>query len=492
MYYLAHQPGGLTDNAFLSDPDSSVRSRNWFQIDWNLAAVHFDYEINSNTKLNSRTFGLIATRNSLGYLDNISRIDPYDIGDTAAARDLIFSDFQNIGNETRLVHLYEPFKLPWAFVVGVRAYRGQNNSIQGDGNTDIGPDFYFIENAENMDSSYSVESNYRFPSFNFSAFAEHIFNITSKLSITPGIRYEYISTSADGRYREQQADLAGNIIYDTVFSVQKNQNRGFIIGGIGLNYKLKDDIELYANFSQNYRSINFADMQITNPNFKIDPILQDERGFNADLGLRGQIKNKLYFDASIFTLFYNNRIGTTLQVDTNLFRPFQYRTNISQSRTYGFEMMIEADWLKIFLKNNTDKKFSTFVNFSYNDAKYINSDEPAFENKLVELVPPVVLRAGCTFGINTFSISFQYSYTDEHFSDATNAISVSNAVIGIIPSYTTMDVSAKYSFKKFQLEAGLNNLTNESYFTRRASGYPGPGILPSPPRNFYIGIQLKL
>ena len=492
MYYLAHQPGGLTDNAFLSDPDSSVRSRNWFQIDWNLAAVHFDYEINSNTKLNSRTFGLIATRNSLGYLDNISRIDPYDIGDTAAARDLIFSDFQNIGNETRLVHLYEPFKLPWAFVVGVRAYRGQNNSIQGDGNTDIGPDFYFIENAENMDSSYSVESNYRFPSFNFSAFAEHIFNITSKLSITPGIRYEYISTSADGRYREQQADLAGNIIYDTVFSVQKDQNRGFVIGGIGLNYKLKDDIEMYANFSQNYRSINFADMQITNPNFKIDPILQDERGFNADLGFRGQIKNKLYFDASIFTLFYNNRIGTTLQVDTNLFRPFQYRTNISQSRTYGFEMMIEADWLKIFLKNNTDKKFSTFVNFSYNDAKYINSDEPAFENKLVELVPPVVLRAGCTFGINTFSISFQYSYTDEHFSDATNAISVSNAVIGIIPSYTTMDISAKYSFKKFQLEAGLNNLTNESYFTRRASGYPGPGILPSPPRNFYIGIQLKI
>ena len=148
--------------------------------------------------------------------------------------------------------------------------------------------------------------------------------------------------------------------------------------------------------------------------------------------------------------------------------------------------------LKIFLKNNADKKFSTFVNFSYNDAKYINSDEPAFENKLVELVPPVVLRAGCTFGINTFSISFQYSYTDEHFSDATNAISVSNAVIGIIPSYTTMDVSAKYSFKKFQLEAGLNNLTNESYFTRRASGYPGPGILPSPPRNFYNGIQLKL
>ncbi|MFL2570332.1 MAG: TonB-dependent receptor domain-containing protein [Parvicellaceae bacterium] len=493
MYYLAHQPGGLTDNTFLSNPYSSVRSRNWFQVDWNLAALNIDYEINSNTKLNSRTFGLIASRNALGYLDNISRIDPYDIGDTAAFRNLISGDFINIGNETRLVHLYEPFELPWAFVVGVRAYRGQNNSIQGDGNTQTGPDFYFVENTDNMDSSYSVESNYQFPSFNFSAFAEHIFNISNQLSITPGIRYEYISTAANGRYREQQKDLAGNIFFDTVYSVTRNQNRGFLISGIGLNYKLKNDIEAYLNFSQNYRSINFADMQITNPNFKIDPILQDERGFNADLGIRGKVDNKLYFDASIFTLFYNNRIGTTLQVDTNLFRPFQYRTNVSQSRTFGIETMVEADWIKIFFKNSSNKKLSTFVNFSYNDAKYINSDEPAFENKYVELVPPVVLRTGCTFGINKFSISFQYSYTDEHFSDATNAtIATPNAVVGVIPSYNTMDISGKYSYKKIQIEMGINNLTNVSYFTRRASGYPGPGILPSAPRNFYIGLQIKL
>ena len=27
-------------------------------------------------------------------------------------------------------------------------------------------------------------------------------------------------------------------------------------------------------------------MQIRNPNFKIDPILKDERGFNSDLGVK--------------------------------------------------------------------------------------------------------------------------------------------------------------------------------------------------------------
>ena len=55
-----------------------------------------------------------------------------------------------------------------------------------------------------------------------------------------------------------------------------------------------------------------------------------------------------------------------------------------------------------------------------------------------------------------------------------------------------MDISAKYILNRIQIEAGVNNLSNEIYFTRRATGYPGPGIIPSPPRNYYLGIQITL
>ena len=55
-----------------------------------------------------------------------------------------------------------------------------------------------------------------------------------------------------------------------------------------------------------------------------------------------------------------------------------------------------------------------------------------------------------------------------------------------------MDFSLKYLNKKIQLETGINNLTNEKYFTRRAVGYPGPGIIPSMPRNFYLCMQIKV
>jgi Fe(3+) dicitrate transport protein len=55
-----------------------------------------------------------------------------------------------------------------------------------------------------------------------------------------------------------------------------------------------------------------------------------------------------------------------------------------------------------------------------------------------------------------------------------------------------MDFSIRYEFKKwFQAEAGINNLLNSSYYTRRATAYPGPGILPSDGRSFYFTLQYK-
>jgi Fe(3+) dicitrate transport protein len=54
-----------------------------------------------------------------------------------------------------------------------------------------------------------------------------------------------------------------------------------------------------------------------------------------------------------------------------------------------------------------------------------------------------------------------------------------------------MDLGLSYEFKRFKLEGNVNNLTDERYFTRRATGYPGPGIIPSDNRTFYLTMQVK-
>lgn len=478
MKYNAQQPGGLTDVMFEQDPTQSIRERNWFNVSWNLASVSLDYKISEHTKINSRTFGLYAERNALGYLGSISRTDPL------TERSLIKGIYNNIGNETRFIYQYNIDKQPENLLVGFRLYKGHTTNQQGNANDKNGSDYYFL-NPDNL------ESDYVNPGYNTALFVENIFNLNNKVSITPGFRYENIITKSDGYYQEKSTDLAGNTIYEQKIFETKSRQRSFPLFGIGISYKPKEKCEIYGNFSQNYRSITFSDLRISNPNFKINPNIKDEKGYNADLGFRGRWKGIIQYDLSLFYLKYSDRIGIILQSNSQTFQIYNYRTNVADSRNIGFESLIEVSLSKLFkLSNKND--WSVFSNYAMTDAKYINSQDPSIQNKKVELVPTSTFKTGLQYKFKTFNVSYQFSYTGQQFTDATNAEYTANAVNGIIPSYRVMDISASYEYKRLRLETGINNFLNKYYFTRRATSYPGPGIIPADPRNLYLTLQVKI
>ena len=47
-------------------------------------------------------------------------------------------------------------------------------------------------------------------------------------------------------------------------------------------------------------------------------------------------------------------------------------------------------------------------------------------------------------------------------------------------------------FEKYNIKAGVNNLTDEKYATRRSGGYPGPGILPGNAGTYFISFGASL
>jgi Fe(3+) dicitrate transport protein len=55
-----------------------------------------------------------------------------------------------------------------------------------------------------------------------------------------------------------------------------------------------------------------------------------------------------------------------------------------------------------------------------------------------------------------------------------------------------MDVTANYNLNKIDIGLSINNLTNNHYFTRRALGFPGPGIIPADARSIALTVGLKL
>ncbi|TAF64936.1 MAG: TonB-dependent receptor [Cytophagales bacterium] len=476
MDYLAQQAGGLTDLMFAQNPQQSVRARNWFKVNWNLWAMHLTYALSPNAQLNLRTFGLYASRQALG---NLERINVADFGYN---RSLIAGEFQNIGAEARWLQRYQWGRQMSALVIGARLYRGITSARQGDANNSANPDFYFL-NPNNLENS-----DYTFPNDNIAFFAENIISLSEKWSLTPGIRWEYIRTQSEGYYRQRVFDFAGNIISDARIEDAQSRTRNFVLLGLGLSFKPNSKVELYANWSQNYRAINFSDLRIQNPNFIVDANIQDENGYSADMGFRGTVKKWLQFDVSAFYMAYNNRIGVLLKNDVPpLFNEYRYRTNIADAYNIGLESFVEFNFLPLILPE-TNHLLSIFANFSWIDARYLATQDKSIAGKKVEFVPPLMLRLGINFKSTHWKMGFQWLYTQEHYTDASNALRTSTAVNGIIPTYQVADCSVAYQWKYLQIEASMHNIFDARYFTRRAEGYPGPGIIPADGRNVALTV----
>lgn len=379
-----------------------------------------------------------------------------------------------------MIHQY-PFlkKQLNTFLVGARVYKGLTDRRQGNGSDGTDADFSFAGTEPD-------KSAYRFPGTNVAVFSEHIFRINKHWSITPGARFEFINTKAAGYYYKQNIFIADEKIQEV-----KENPRSFMLFGIGTAWKQDNGIEYYANISQNYRSINFNDLRILNTNARVDPNLKDETGFNADLGVRGHYRDWLYIDISAFYLKYNDRIGSIFSRDSN-FMTYRLRTNVADSRNIGLETMLEGDLLQAFSGVKRDLKLNVYTSISLIDARYIHTKNTAIANNLVENVPPLLLRTGVSFGTDRFNITYQFAYQQKQYSDATNTEITPTAVDGAIPAFSVMDLSLKYNWRWFTVFTGVNNLTNTKYFTRRADGYPGPGILPADVRNYYLTLQFKM
>ena len=480
LNYLAHQAGGLSDIMFRDNPFQSNRERNWFDINWFLYNLKYIYKVNDGLNLSLNFFGLEAKRNSLGFRTN--RVDQIDPGEE---RDLIKGDFSNYGFEGRILKNYKIKNKKNYLLLGFKIYNSNSMSEQGPGSGNSTADFEFDFNNY---PNYVNQSKYRYPNKNFALFGENIFYLNENLSITPGFRYENIVTKNIGFYRRINTDAAGNVIYNERFDENDSRKRSFLLLGLGIGYKVNIDLDLYSNFSQNYRSVTFADISIINPAYAINPNIDDEKGYTFDFGLRGKIKDIMSFDSSLFALIYKDRIGFVQRVfpDGNV---KSERGNVGNAQILGFENLIDFNLKKILsLNNNNEMNF--FINYSFINSKYLESEEIGIEGKSVEFVPDHNLKTGIKYGFKNLSINFQYLYMSSQFTDSSNAINGNlSGVIGEIPSYRIADLSFSYNAKKISYEFGVNNLLNEKYFTRRATGYPGPGIIPSAPRNYYLTLE---
>ncbi len=471
--YLVQQPGGLSDAQFLTDPSVSLRDRNWFATNWNILALTAGHRFSHRSELDLRAWGFLGSRDALGYVGDINRLD-----DRETPRDLIHDEYRNAGAELRYLRRDSTGNVGHTWLVGTRVYQGLTRKAQGHAGMGDDADMTFT-NPDALEGS-----DYDFPGRNAALFAEDVIGIGGRLRVVPGARFEWIDTEAEGYYRR----TLGTTVLPGLIAEERRSTRHFLLLGLGISYRIGGWGELYGNYSQNYRGITFTDMRITRVNQQVDPELKDEHGHNIDLGWRGRIGSWLRWDLSGFMLRYDDRIGQVQWADA-YYNIIRYTTNVGASVAYGGEFFAECDLLRLVRKGERPSSLALFASVGVLDAHYTASPYPTVEGNYVEFSPPITVRGGITYRRKKTSVTVQGAYTEEQYTEASNATFTPNAVNGLIPAYHVIDASAKQGIGRyFELRAGVNNALDRTYFTRRAASYPGPGIIPAERRAVYVAV----
>jgi Fe(3+) dicitrate transport protein len=296
-------------------------------------------------------------------------------------------------------------------------------------------------------------------------YAQNEFQITRRLSIIPGLRFEHIEQS-------REDVLAGTSRESSTYDVW--------VPGVGLLYELARDTQLYANVTRSFRPPTFGDT--FNPatgasNFD----LEASTAWTYEAGIRANPYPWLLADLGGFYTRFKDQVivsaGTASNFDT---------------KTYGFEGVAEVGLLGLGHALRTGEKdydgaheVSLRAGATLVQAEFLDG---AFEGNDLPYIPHQSLSFGIRYDYrDQFSLLFQGRYSGDRYTDNANTVEENEiGTIGQLEAYTVFDVKARWKVSEHvSLNAGVNNLFDESYGTQRRTGSQ-KGIFPGPTRVFYI------
>ena len=470
-----HMPGGFSDSLYALGSRKSYRARNWLQSPWNVIAATLDWKLSGRTSLSVKS-AFNSSARDLVWRNEDGGSNAQDLIDPATGsysnRESQHEDFQSNTTEIRLLSNYDLRKMKNTLAIGARFFTGKMKR-QGGGKGTTGSDF----DLSLVEPGYEYDLD--FTTTNIAPFIENTFRVTHRLSITPGLRYEYVKSTVKGF--NPSYDNSGAVYSD------HSKERNIFLAGVGVQFYVTSTTNIYANYSQAYRPLDYSSLTPFATIATVDPTMKDSKGANADIGYRGSVKDFLTFDIGGFYLQYNNRVGVVEKTDA-LGNQYPFRTNIANSVHKGLESYIEFNPVKAFTDNKT-WGLSFFNSLAIIDARYVSGE---FKGKYVEYAPTSINRFGTNLIIGKFSTTFLISSTAKSYGDGGNSETPSaDAVAGVIPAYTVMDWSGTLKIKNYNLKMGVNNLADQSYFTKRTDEYPGPGIIPALGKSFYLGLGAK-
>ena len=450
------EPGGLSLNAgqdiasFNLDRWQTSLKHDTLSFKRYVTSLGVEHRYDANTQIYSKLWAGFNSRNSkrqaFGTAPTFGGIA------NGTTNTIQLQESKTLGFQTRASHNWSMFEEKQTFASGIWLYGTDSPFTTETGET---PDAEVGKLTRSIDRQTIAGA----------IFAENKFNY-GNLSITPGVRLENISQELDERFNPS---ASRGLAF-------KNSNNLVFLSGLGLNYQLPKEFELYANFSQGFKPVTYQDSLPLGPADQVTSDINESKTTNYEAGIRGNPTHYISLDSSLFYSTYSNQFG----------RVGQTFGNTGRGRYFGVDLATNIDLVTIsdnFLKTNYKKSLGVFS--IYGNASILNAEFTGgqLDGKTPQYAPRYLIKSGLVYSPkeNT-KIALLGNFTAKHFADDGNTLSFE------IPSYKVWDLTADVSIikKRLGLVAGINNLFDEKYYSRIRSN----GIDPSLPRNFYAGVNL--
>lgn len=474
--YLHRIPGPLTDSMFGADPQASTRSRNYFRPDIVIPALAATWNPNPATRLSAQLSGVFGHRSSVQFIGFANSPDTIFSGTTGqyAPRQVDIDNFRSLTGELRLTREYTALGRPMILATGLALSNNDHHRRQlGVGTT--GTDYDLT-----LTAPFRRDVHYR--TKNVAAYVENDVRITQAWSVVPGVRVE------TGR-----THMTGTLAYYDPADLPTTVEHDFPLFGLRSTYRWSGHSETYSGWSQAYRPMILQDLLPGSAIERTDPDVRDASGWTFEAGQRGVWRRSISYDVSGFVMRYDNRFGVQALSDAN--GPYLFKTNVGSTLTRGVEFSLDAP---LFQAGGLLAR--VFTATSYFDATYrtgtvvVSGQNRSIEGNRIEAVPRWISRNGVQASAGPASLTVLVSHVSESFADALNTRTpTATGAVGLVPSYTVTDVNGTIRLSdRVRFRAGVNNLLDVSYFTKRPTFYPGPGVWPSDGRSLQLSVDFDV
>ncbi|MFT6816039.1 MAG: iron complex outermembrane receptor protein, partial [Sphingobacteriales bacterium] len=325
----------------------------------------------------------------------------------------------------------------------------------------------------------------RSDNYGLAAFGELSYQITEKLTVTAGIRYDYDKREATFNGFGDASFIDG-VFTQTVPDQIERGDYAAISPKLAISYAVNERSNIYASYTRGFRA-GGVNVQGGLPE-KVSQTFDPEFSDNYEVGYKAFLaSNKLSIGASAFLIQWQD-----LQF-SNLVAPFTYvRENVGDAQSMGLELEISAIPVKGL---QLDASFG----LNHTEYKDFNLERVNFGTG-EEFTAPIGGNSLSNAPSHTIFFGAQYEYAistklkavvrgevrniGSYYTDIQNQIEQS--------SYTLINSQIGFNYHKYSLFFWSQNLNNERYL---AFGNPdssfGKNVRTAAPRTFGVTISAK-